>query len=325
MTFAVFSIFKLSSIPIPYVVPILVTPFLFNLFSHFILPDLMFASAVAVFLFFLACESMVGVFIFLSVAALCRPMSALLLGITMCIVCAFRKKWGFLLIAAFGVLIPTVGLYLICESSANVHQAPVMAYLPLKIAFNFFRNYLGLRFNTNTLNECDDPMISLSIPDWAPLGSIETVEFCGLYIEYPLTTIYFLITVFGALPVVVFASIKRDGSQFWKKYPLWIETSILYGSTAFLLGPCLGSRIEGLISFGWPAFLLAGPFLMFFRYGIPNGPYLYFVAMHLVVTWLPALSGCVPFSIRAYSTIVIITAVICNATAFQVITKRKIS
>lgn len=218
-----------------------------------------------------------------------RPSAPLILAATVAILLWHRRDWS-----ALGLLVLCVvaGEAIAAFSASfglpDKYGIAGPIYLLLKLANNFAMSYLGLGTWTNVYSWCPDVAWRFELPGWLQVGRLREVGFCRPSAALASEVYLRLATLFGLLPGVAAALAGDRLGRLWREQPAMLLL-LGYGVLLTLLGPMTGNATVRLVFQGWPAFLLAVPFLFAWR-----GPELgslrslwWLGAGHLALSWLP--------------------------------------
>lgn len=280
-------------IPIFCVIPLLCTPFVVFLFKDYYLPDVFHAALLSVFFVLLLNESFVLCVLFLCILTIARE-TTILLALVLSFLAIYRHKW---LVAVSSILAAIFGLvvakWIAAFGAPNIHNIPDMAYMLLKIPYNFLKNILGIEFWSNTLFENNGdsfshPVWTMKLPAWFHLGALQEIGINSFTLSAPLHTLLLLLTEFGLLPALLLSVLTNSTirERLLKYDPLWAAAAIVYGVICFGLGAVSGASIERLIGYGWPCFLIGAPFLLKTYHRFDSKFVVYFLSLSLLVSWL---------------------------------------
>jgi hypothetical protein len=268
-------------------VPVLLTPFLMQMFKECYLPDLFHAALLG--LFFLVFERawLAGLLLFLMLF-LTRE-STILLGASIIVLALYRSNGRL----ALKICLATVaGLAAVKYAGSfgrpNIHEMNDLVYMALKVPFNLIVNVTGIQLWANTIDYCT-PQITFSVAGWLPLGSIKTIGVCEFNPMRPLTTVALMLTTFGVAPTLLSYHLTKSPRQFLKVKPFWLVVAVLYGILSFFLGVAIGSSVYRLIGSGWPAFWLTMPMILARYYGTDRGTFFLLVFSQVVTCWLSSI------------------------------------
>lgn len=225
-----------------------------------------------------------------------RPLAAALFVIPL--ICA-RESSMFLAFIAAGFLIwrgdriagaamlvcYLAGTYLVHRASAgieNVHHMPAILYLFTKIPANFLRNWVGVELWTDGYAWCDQPFVTLGLPLGIHFGAITRIGICTPSIARPIATLSYYVTLFGVMPAMLWAALRRGAARDLWRDPWW-GTTFIYGALMLLLGPLAGAPADREIGFGWTIFYLALPAVCVF------GLTWKLAALNVLACWSPVV------------------------------------
>ncbi|HXV23741.1 MAG TPA: hypothetical protein VED46_05720 [Alphaproteobacteria bacterium] len=264
------------------------SPWLAGASAAAFLPDLFHAALVAAFLLALSAQQTALGSALLVAAGLTRE-HTLLLGLVAAGWFALHgRSWPTAAMLIAAVATPLLLNALVSSPFANVHELNSSLYLTLKLAHSGLRNFFGLTVWSNTFDFCPDQSVShiVPLPPWLRLGSIDRVGLCAIDWWRPFETLGVLLTIFGVAPLLMI-HVWRSGT-LPRKLPDAVAIAGIYGVFAFALGPFAGTYLSRLIGYGWPAFLVFGPWLLCRQHLGRNA--LPLVGVQLAVLWAPALS-----------------------------------
>ena len=277
---------------------VLFNPCLLDMFTSYYLNGLFHAAVLACFLLLAAgAEARPRrqwlVATVLLIACLVRESTLLLAVCTAPL--AFYKKCrtlalGVVAAAVVGMLV--VG-YATRQSKPNIHGLGTLSYMMLKFPFNFSKNYLGFPpwSNTHAANApgYPPPIFTVAVPHWLHWGNVKRVGMCAFAPRYPLNTYTTFLTLFGIAPAVLLAIARRRFSLLtWA--PLWIGIAMTYGVSVALIGPLTAAGMLRIIGYGWPAFWIAAPWLLF-QLHPSEKECRYLLLCHILACWTPWLLG----------------------------------
>ena len=169
-----------------------------------------------------------------------------------------QLRWGPAFVAIAGaVLGAAVVHHLSLGSLPNPEHLSGPLYMVGKVAANAGRS-LGLVPWSNVY-----PMLC-GTPAWqhaVHLGAVRSVGFCTWNSEGPFETFGGLLTIFGALPVLLFALLLARRVAPGPS-SLLLRFCLLYGTVSLLLAPALGTWYVRLFGYAWPLLLVALPRLL---------------------------------------------------------------
>jgi hypothetical protein len=269
--------------------PVLISPFLMQMFSECYLPDLFYAALLGLFFLVFKQARLASLAVFL--ALFLTRESTILLGACIVFIALHRsdKRLALSICLATAVGLAAVK-YAGVSGRPNIHEMNDLMYMLVKVPFNLILNVTGIQFWANTLDYCT-PLVSFSIAGWLPLGSIKTIGVCEHNLMRPLTTLALMLTTFGVAPTLLLFHLKQHPRQFLKEKPLWLAVALLYGILSFFLGVALGSSVYRLIGYGWPAFWFTMPIMLAKYYDTGKVKFFVLVVCHVVTCWLGFIIG----------------------------------
>ena len=209
-----------------FLVCILFTPFLIDLFRGYFLPDLFHAALVALFLGLLMEGRILIALPVLFFLQMTRE-STILLTLFVIGVALHRRDRQF----ALGALVATLLGWFVTSVIAkggqtNVHHLNGILYLIFKIPFNTSKNILGIELWANTLAWQTDvfkhaPLITIDIPTWLHLGMIRKVGIYQVDPSLPLQTLAHWLTLFGVAPTAGLFILYRNRRSLVEA-PIWV-------------------------------------------------------------------------------------------------------
>jgi hypothetical protein len=284
-------------IPILAIVALQISPFMTSMLRDYYLPDVFHAGVLGAFFVCLLKERF-----WLSIALLCLANvtreSTIILTLVVVALSTHRRQWA---IAAAAIVATALGAsiagYAARFSQPNIHHIGDLAYILLKVPFNFMKNLFGLVLWTNTLaaNMPEafprDPQWMVSVPAWLPSGSIHSVGFYEFNPWYPVLTLIVLLSTFGVVPTFVLSDLRNSASRrsLLRDAPFWVLVALIYGLFSFVLGTSIGASIDRLVGYGWPCFFIAFPFMLARDNLADNKLLNRFVATSFAACWVPCL------------------------------------
>ena len=270
-----------------FILPLLLTPFLIQLFTDYYLHDLFHAALVATFFVGLRYKPWVALIMLLPLY-LTRE-STFVLALCLLAFALHHRDWRF---SVSVVLISAAGLGMVFIAGdvgqSNIHQMATPVYASLKVPFNFLRNVLGLPLWANTITYCS-PVWESGIPGWLPLGSVHSIGLCNYDYHRPVTTLAELLTIFGIAPSVVLYAALLSRARFKRtlmNLPLWLGVAITYGSVSFVIGTSIGPATSRLIGYGWPVFWIVVPIILMQVFNSDRRVFALLVLLHVLTGWL---------------------------------------
>jgi hypothetical protein len=269
-------------------------PLMLFCFAHPYSPDLLAMLWVALIL--LAVDAgMPWVAALLFVPALLTRESLAVLGLVMFISYAVSRRIG----QAAAILAAVAGgLWLAGKlsegSAANVHEMSPLLYMVAKIPANFLGNLLGINIWTNSFQWCDAPAFTVEVPHFVSLGKIKAFGLCRPDPDEVVRGWLPYVSAFG-IGTAILVALARPTAKGWKDLPEAVRLSLVYGVVMFILGPMSGKSVMRTTFYGWPAFLITGPFL-FQRFLTPvltRSELILLAAFYLIGAWAsaPAITG----------------------------------
>lgn len=281
-------------------IPILFLPYLLEMSREILVLDLFYLFLTALFFFALFYEKEWAALSILFLLFLTRE-STILLGLLMLPVSWFRgKKKIFVatcLLIAFAVfVIGSLG----SGGLPNPHHVGNAFYLALKLTYNFFNNFFGIKLWANTLAANCEPVLRVSLPGWSIFGAIREAGLCPWNPSVPLNTFFALFTIFGVLPTAFACLILKKHRYILREAPFWVLLAALYGAAHFIIGVPAGTGVARIIAYGWPAFVLATPFLLKYAVKMDKKSVMRLSLIQIAVAWLPfALQNIIGYTIPA--------------------------
>lgn len=281
-----------STIQMPLlIVPLFFLPYFLEITKELFLPDIFYVFLTAFFFFFLfrgqEGASLIVLFLmFLTRESTILP-ALILLGLS-----AWRSKKLFFVGTLFVVV---AGVFVTGQIGAlglpNPHRVSGFFYLVLKFTYNFFNNFFGIRLWASTLAQNCEPVFRMALPGWSVFGSIKEAGVCGWNPAAPVDSLLALLTVFGVAPLVLFFIIFKKTKTVLRDAPFWVSFAVLYGIAYYIIGVPAGTGVMRIVGYGWPAFLLAAPFLMKTFWEIDGVFAAKLSFAHIFVAWLPFVLG----------------------------------
>ncbi len=269
--------------------PVLLSPFLMQMFRECYLPDLFHAALLGLFFAVFERARLASLLVFLMLI-LTRE-STILLGASIIFLALYRSDRRLALKICLTTIVGLAAVrYAGSFGRPNIHEMNDLIYMVLKVPFNLILNVTGIQLWANTLDYCT-PQITFSVAGWLPLGSIKTMGVCELNLMRPLSTAALMLTTFGVAPTLLLFHLTKNPRQFFKEKPFWLAVALLYGISSFFLGVALGSSVYRLIGYGWPAFWLTMPMILARHYDTDRGTFFLLVFCHVVTSWLTFIIG----------------------------------
>jgi hypothetical protein len=276
--------------------PVLYTPFLWQLFSKYYIPDSFHAALLA--LFFLAFTYRRSLALLVLFLLFMARESTVLLSVCLVLfgVVTSDKK---LIVQTLLMTVLSWVLLSIFETygQPNIHALNSILYMLFKLLYNFAHNILGLEFWADTYAAYNprfcQPVWTMDVPSWIPSGSVQNVGICEVRFSEVLETAYYLLLTFGILPTLVLVWLIKHRKTLRTERGLhhlhraWFGVALIYGMVAFALGTVTGGAVYRLVGYGWPAFWLAAPVLLMDAYETNRKLFGWLVALQALVVWLP--------------------------------------
>jgi hypothetical protein len=271
---------------------LLLTPMPLESLELAYLPDLFHTALTAFFFLLLLKEKLWPALIVLFVSFATRESTLLMCLSTAAL--AFRRRHRILLVSSLAILVlgTLISNAFAKLGAPNLHHMPDFLYLVLKVPFNFCLNFLGLTIWTD-VNNMGQPFVKWHVP--AFLHRLVTDREIGLDWDWrlPVKTLILYLTVFGTAPLLL-ARFRKPWRALLEA-PLAIQLAFFYGVLCYLIGPTLGNWVERLIAYGWPAFWIALPWLIY-KYLAPLKTWeaVLLAVNFLSLAWWPSLFGWSP-------------------------------
>ncbi len=254
----VYALLKQSHAPRWLLLAFLPLPFWGMLASGIVLPDLWFASQIALLCWFLHRRMNMAASLMFLAMMLSRETTLLVLLWFLYTVLRNRLGW---IPAITSTGCSVAGLLIVkrltAASPGNQEHLPEILYIFGKIPWNFTRYVLGVLPWSNVYQGlCSVPLYQTPLH----LGPITAIGTCGFDWTMPFFLVDRVLRVFGLLPLLlIYVWHRRTSSAHTKPF---VTFSLLYGSFSFVIGPTLGTGLDRLSAYGWPAFLIALPQLL---------------------------------------------------------------
>jgi hypothetical protein len=161
-----------------------------------------------------------------------------------------------------------------------------LIYTVAKIPANFLGNLLGINIWTNSFQWCDAPAFTVAVPHGVSLGKIREFGLCRPDGDEIVRGWLPYVSAFGVGTGILIA-LARPIVKGWKDLPEVARLSLVYGVVMFILGPMSGKSVMRTTFYGWPAFLIAGPFL-FQRFLMPvlkRSELILLTVLYLISAW----------------------------------------
>jgi hypothetical protein len=268
----------------------LLTPLPLENFELAYLPDLSQMALVAAFFLLLFRQKTRWAFAVLMLCFLTRE-NTLLLCLFAAVLALFRAKRRIFLGAGAVLCAGVAATSFLCRyGKPNTHNLPDFLYLLGKLPYYLLLNFSGFRIWSNVRPDTGTPFVVWHLPSWLCIGNDNVVGILHPQWCYPLATAIFWLTVFGVGPLVLFYLVRKIGKI--RSLPFAVELALIYGGVSFLLGPLLGAWVDRLIGYGWPAFWIAMPFLMYScGLKIKTWQGVVLAAGYLISCWWPRFFG----------------------------------
>ena len=243
---------------------LLVTPLAASMFVDAYLPDLTFAALTAVLLLLLrSFGARAWTALALLPLFLVRESTLLLTIVWMAVAWRQKLRRVACAVAATGAAAYLLAGRIGAEGAPSLHNVSGPLYLAGKVPFNAMKNVLGFPVWTNDVDaayeSCSTPWWDSPLPAGVHLGNIDTVGLCPFDATGPLTALTTWLTLFGVAPTVLWVLWRRQRA---KARPVWVQVALWVGLISFVIGPALGAAQVRLIGYGWPAMLIAMPWLL---------------------------------------------------------------
>jgi len=245
-----------------------------------VLPDLLFAAFLGVFLSLLENEQYLACGLMLFPLWLTREVAVLVL------VCFLATSWRKLrpvhYLAAIGSSVSAAYLVkmLAAGGPGNREHLGFLVYMAGKAPWNLLKNGLGIL-----------PWISLRpiycvVPAWkmnVHFGSIGAIGSCGWDPSSPLYTLRIALASFGLLPVL-FAFLLKRKKRFWPDSSM-LRFCIAYGILSIVIAPMIGATLVRYFGYSWPLFIVALPMMTAASHTLKRSAMLWFLPAHFAVSW----------------------------------------
>lgn len=284
-------LFKKISQPSLFLVPIFLLPYFAGLFQASFLPDSFYIFLIAFFFLFLMERMEAAGLLILFLLFLTRE-STILLGIALLVV-SFLRSQKILTVAVLVVI--ALSIFTTYQIAAlglpNIHNLSNFSYLVLKMPYNFFNNVFGAKLWINTLPNLCNPLFVFNVPRYLQIGPIDSVGFCRFDASAPLYTAMVLLTTFGVMPLALCYVLFSRFKLVMNKSPLWLLIALTYGLASYFMSVLVTGAVQRSVGYGWPAFLLAVPFLLTAFFQIDKKFLLKLSFVQMFVVWLPIVVG----------------------------------
>lgn len=266
---------------------LLATATVIDQYRNYYWHDLFYAAICA--LFFLTLRANAWLSLPLVLLLYMTRESTLILVIALLSVAIFHRRWLLgVAVLAVGLLGAKLDSVLVARSLPSKHGIPMFLLDFLKIPYNFAYNVCGLVLWTNTnASTLPAPIRTIPVPQWAHLGNIHEIGFCGFFWQIPLSTLLVLAAAFGVMPLVLLRTTARRGLADMRGR-LDLMTALIFGGLMFALSPLTGTLPARYVLYGWPLFWIYGVavFSEAFRGWKTR---VSIIGLSLCVCWTPAL------------------------------------
>jgi hypothetical protein len=238
------------------------TPFFFRTFGSVEMPDATAAAATMAAFAALATDNLLAATLLCAAAVTLRETGVILLLFALGESLRQRRWDAAMLGAAAGCAALLLNQHLSALGLGNVRHLPAALYMLLKIPANFFPQVLGIDFWTEAVGvHCAPVWFVVHPPRFLSFGGTDPVMVCEPSAAAPLRNLFTLCTTFGVLPSMLLAAALRLRGQDHdvRSRSTWLRIAIWYGLLMLLLGVVTGRAVPRLVSYGWPAFVLAAP------------------------------------------------------------------
>jgi hypothetical protein len=253
-----------------------------QLFNGLVLPDLLNAALLSVFLLLLWQEKLT------LAAAMMFPLMVSRESSILVAVCLLYVGWkslrpfhvGLIVIATASGLV--VVRQLTGQDTANVEHISPLLYILGKIPWNALKNIAGVNPWSNISYH------DLCTPVWQMpfhLGALQAVGFCSPSARQPVELLVSALSAFGLLPLQLASPVHR---QALRRGTIMLRFCLLYGGTSFLLAPLIGPSLVRLFQYGWPLFVLGIPIVTSRSEGVRWS--LALAMLSVLVSWINLLS-----------------------------------
>lgn len=299
--------------------PLFVVPYLSHIFVDYYMHDLFFSMVLSLFFLALVYRQFWLAIILLIPLFLAREATMLLCLVLLGVMLSGRKFKSLIAVGVVTVIGLMLSSYYGNMGLINRHGLGELFYMVSKVIFNSSGNFFGITLWADTFSFQCDPSFVFSVPEWLSLGSISQVGICSFNIWQPIITFNSWMTLFGLGPLVLFFLLWKKRKNLFKGNELWLNVCLIYGVIAFLIGPLLGPGGYRLMGYGWPAFWLAGPFLLRKYFVIDSKSALYLIVYHVLLSWVPYLIDRIHFGPRLDPGLIFAFAVILSILGYRLI------
>jgi hypothetical protein len=274
--------------------PLLCLPFLLSpLFVSGVLdaylPDIFHAALLGVFFCLYATENRRTAWPFLLMAMLTRENTLFLCLVIVVLELLWGRRRMTVSAAATGVAGAAICAVVGSRGQPNIHALSSLAYLALKVPYNFLKNWLGIVLWTDTFSWKCATAFSVKIPRWLPSGHIREIGLAPWDPKLPLNTILTLLTEFGLGITVALKALTRHCRAALHEVPQTVSLSYWYGLLAVALGTLTGAGTARLVGYGWPAVWIAVPVLLTKDCPLRPPSLARLILAHLALCWMPAV------------------------------------
>lgn len=278
---------------------VLFAPFLLQFHLNFYMSDVLFSFLAVLFLFFLKKKNIFLSLSFLFLLFFSRATDAIIFGMILVAISLYKKEMKLVWVGSAVVLagylinsqvISTLG-------AANIHNISDSIYRLLEPPYYFVRNVLGIDWMVTAQVQYCQVKHFIYLPGWIHLGNLKWIGICGFNIINPISVILYAFTTFGLIPLALFSALRKFISktkwrQFFTKNETWLLVALGYGVLLFFLGLLVPNLRT--VSYGWPAFWLAGLYILDRHIQqVPaeaaRGLIKLFVVFQIILLWLPYL------------------------------------
>lgn len=277
----------------------LFTPFLLDFHRNFYMSDVLFGFLMALFFLFMKRKNIILSLLLLFVLFFSRPTDAMVLGVILVLVSFYKKEMKLAKVSLVVVSIAYLFSSLVITplGAPNIHNISNLVYRFLEPIYYFIRSVLGIDWMMSTQVQYCQPKFLIYLPSWIQLGNIKWIGVCGFNILNPLSLIFYSLITFGLIPGMLLSTLRKfilrkNWRTFFAKTETWLLVAAGYGLLLFFLGLLVPNLRT--VSYGWPAFWLAG-FYIFDRQ-IRQWPVeakksliKLFMAIQVVLLWAPYL------------------------------------
>lgn len=270
------------------------SPLLLDYFRYFYLAELFYSFLLILFFYSLKKRNHFLSLFLLFLLFISRPIQALVLGAVLFFVSFYKSERRFSSAVLILILLATFVSFGVISNlgQPNAHHLDSLRYYVLQPIYYFVRSVLGIDWVTNTQLQYCLPKFSFSVPSWVPLGDIKSIGICKFDIAWPLQTLMWPLVAFGLIPLMLFVIAYKSWRDIWKEGQVWLLTALIYGVLILFIA----TMVPGLrmISYGWPAFWLAGIFVINRQIGSwseKSKKHLarFFIVIQTALLWIPYL------------------------------------